>query len=181
MSYGMPARTREAPIDKVYQKWKFSFVIGSPVKCWEEEQREQSVQGLLAFPLEGVTLPMGLAGVHFLAQATVWALLLLLVILSHGLEAFVQVVPTPCWPYSEPFSAHSSLALLFKAGKLNLGSKPLILRDLIIKSVALYDILVYVINTVLCSHNPTCSKRHIQHHFLERGSVSLPRSFWREE
>lgn len=74
--------------------------------------------GTVAFPLEGVTLPMGLAGVHFLAQATVWALLLLLVILSHGREAFVQVVPTPCWPYSEPFSAHSSLALFFKARKL---------------------------------------------------------------
>lgn len=68
----------------------------------------QGVQELLPLPYMWSHSPWAL----LLPGSSPWlprpghrlAVLLLLVILSHRrLEAFIQVVPTPCWPYSEPF------------------------------------------------------------------------------
>lgn len=60
-----------------------------PSKVLRGETERAECSGTVAFLLEVVTQPMGPCWcIRFLAQATVWALLLFLVIPSHRLEAF---------------------------------------------------------------------------------------------
>ena len=79
--------------------------------------------GTVAFPQDMVTQPVGLAGApaswprpqsglrrcHWSFSST-----------EGLLGAFAQVVSAPRWPFSEPVSARSFSALLFKSGKLTL-------------------------------------------------------------
>lgn len=101
--WNMVTRIGDSWIDEAYQSWKFSFVVGTFVKCWDEGLRSSCVQGRRPFPQMWSQSPWGLAGASASRpRPQSWlCCCYVIVCLSHRrLEAFAQLLPAPGWPHS---------------------------------------------------------------------------------